>query len=102
MSTTALGMGLDFEHLDCIVHFNMAKSLESFVQEIGRAGRRQSRAYCQLFLDESDFFMERNYILADELEESSMGTIVGEIEKGCRASGLRKAKSRRQNKEPSK
>lgn len=27
ISTTALGMGLDFEHLDCIVHFNMAKSL---------------------------------------------------------------------------
>jgi superfamily II DNA helicase RecQ len=32
ISTTALGMGLDFEHLDCIVHFNMAKSLESYVQ----------------------------------------------------------------------
>lgn len=44
-------MGLDFEHLDCIIHFNMTKSLETFVQEIGRAGRRQTRAYCHLFLD---------------------------------------------------
>jgi ATP-dependent DNA helicase Q4 len=54
----------------------MPKSLESFVQEIGRAGRRQTRAYCHLFLDESDYFMERNYILADEVEQESLNTIV--------------------------
>jgi ATP-dependent DNA helicase Q4 len=45
----------------------MPKSIENYVQEIGRAGRRERRAYCHLFLDENDYITERNYIIADEI-----------------------------------
>lgn len=45
----------------------MPKSIENYVQEIGRAGRRNKKAYCHLFLDDDDFIIERNYIIADEL-----------------------------------
>lgn len=54
---------------------NMPKSLENYVQEIGRAGRRERRAYCHLFLDEGDYIMERNYIIADEIEPSLLAMI---------------------------
>ena len=65
ISTIALGMGLDFENLECVIHINMPKSVENYIQETGRAGRRQKRAYCHLFLDQNDYFVERNYFLAD-------------------------------------
>lgn len=68
IATIALGMGLDFGNLECVVHINMPKSIENYVQEIGRAGRRDRRAYCHLFLDRNDYYVERNYFLADELE----------------------------------
>ena len=65
ISTIALGMGLDFENLECVVHMNMPKSVENYIQEIGRAGRRSKRGYCHLFLDTEDYFVERNYLIGD-------------------------------------
>jgi superfamily II DNA helicase RecQ len=72
IATIALGMGLDFSHLECVIHINMPKSVENYVQEIGRAGRRERRAYCHLFLDDLDYITERNYIIADQLEPDTL------------------------------
>jgi ATP-dependent DNA helicase Q4 len=69
-------MGLDFESLECVIHINMPKSVENYVQEIGRAGRRNRRAYCHLFLDRYDYFTERNYFLGDELDVGNYNAIV--------------------------
>lgn len=46
----------------------MPKSIENYVQEIGRAGRDGKLARCHLFLNNEDFFLIRRLILTDLLD----------------------------------
>ncbi|XP_032520445.2 ATP-dependent DNA helicase Q4 [Danaus plexippus] len=65
VATVAFGMGINKSDIRCIIHYNMPPSFESYVQEVGRAGRDGKPAFCHVFMnnknDDKDELLKHIY-----------------------------------------
>ncbi|MEI5637989.1 MULTISPECIES: RecQ family ATP-dependent DNA helicase [unclassified Pseudoalteromonas] len=79
VATIAFGMGVDKPDVRWILHYDMAKSIEGYSQEIGRAGRDGETAHCVILLNNEKTAMLENYIHSNKVEHYAIKKLFAAI-----------------------
>jgi len=61
--TNAFGMGIDKDNIRLVIHYHFPTQLESYIQEVGRAGRDGSASVSVLFYARQDESLSKRLIL---------------------------------------
>ncbi|XP_041457566.1 ATP-dependent DNA helicase Q4-like [Lytechinus variegatus] len=94
VATVAFGMGLDKADVRAVIHFNLPRTFESFVQEIGRAGRDGLPAHCHVFLDKtgSDVWELKRHTFGNSVDRFTVKKLVKRIFKPCKCNQIHQLK----------
>lgn len=87
-ATNAFGMGIDKSDVRLVVHADIPGSLESYLQEAGRAGRDRQPSDCVLLFDPGDIEKQFRLAASSQLTQRDIAQILR---------GLRRARRRDEN-----
>lgn len=75
VATIAFGMGIDKKDIRCVIHYGASKNLESYYQEVGRAGRDGKAAKVITFFCPEDF-ETHDWFLDQESRKNKLSEII--------------------------
>ena len=79
VATIAFGMGIDKRDIRAVVHFDPPKSMESYSQEIGRAGRDGGDSTCTFLYHRADRIPLQNFVCGDTPTRGALRGLLTEL-----------------------